>query len=114
VGNRKTPTKAKNLRTRSSTSKHGINDLKYADADQIHEPPTSDSEKNEPIQPSPRLVASRMNGAKGGRTTAERYGPEFCQQRAEKAGRATLARYGREYYRHIAHIRHAKKVPYES
>lgn len=113
MGNRKTPTRAANPRKSTSASKptrHDVNDRKYEAARQISENPIRGSGKTEPIQPSPRLVASRMNAPKGGRTTAERYGPEFCQQRAEKGGRATLAMYGREFYRHIARIKHARRA----
>lgn len=40
-------------------------------------------------------------GAKGGRTTAQRYGPEFYEEIGRKGGQAVSDKYGPEFYGEI-------------
>lgn len=59
-------------------------------------------------RPSPRVIANRRNGQKGGLATAKKYGKDFCVSRSERAGQALRDMYGADYYSHIGKFR--KKV----
>lgn len=49
----------------------------------------------------PKMIARRLNGAKGGNKTAALYNLETRRKWGHKAGTATLQRYGKDYFRHI-------------
>jgi general stress protein YciG len=46
-------------------------------------------------------MSVREAGRKGGRTTRQRYGPEFFQQIGAKGGKAVSERYSNEHFRQI-------------
>ena len=56
-------------------------------------------------QASPRVIAARINGRKGGLATALKHGADFCQARSEKAGNASKLLFGSDYYKYIASLR---------
>jgi hypothetical protein len=58
---------------------------------------------NEPdrTRPSPRVVAARANGRKGGNRRAEHYGPESLSAMARLGGITTRVRHGSEFFREI-------------
>jgi hypothetical protein len=58
-------------------------------------------------QISPRAVAARENGRRGGLATAQKYGS--FQTRAEQGGRTTRDRYGNDYFKHIRKVRRNSK-----
>ena len=60
--------------------------------------------QNEPyvvFQDSPRVVAGRQNGQRGGFARAERHDPERRKEWARLGGIATRTRYGNEFFREI-------------
>jgi hypothetical protein len=64
--------------------------------------------QNEPyavFQDSPRVVAGRQNGQRGGFARAGRHGLERRKEWARLGGTATRARYGNDYYREIRKLR---------
>lgn len=63
------------------------------------------------IQPSPRVLANKQNGQRGGLATAAKHGKEFLTERAEKGGQAVRDRYGVDYYRHIGKLRTPRGWP---
>lgn len=46
-------------------------------------------------------MTTREAGAKGGKTTAQRYGPEFYEEIGRKGGQAVSDKYGPEFYGEI-------------
>jgi hypothetical protein len=61
-------------------------------------------------QPSPRLLAGKRNGEKGGNARAERHSPEQLREWARIGGIATRERHGLEFFRGIRKLRrHYKK-----
>lgn len=48
--------------------------------------------------------------SKGGRTTVERYGPEFLRQIARKGGQTTLERHGRSHFSKMGKIGYRKGI----
>lgn len=60
-------------------------------------------------QPSPRVLAAKENGRKGGLVTATRHGVEFLSKRGESGGQAVRDRYGRDFYKHIGQLRKVSK-----
>lgn len=48
-------------------------------------------------------MTTREAGAKGGRTTAQRYGPEFYEEIGRKGGQTVSDKYGPEFYSEIGH-----------
>ncbi len=58
---------------------------------------------------SPRILALRANGRKGGRVRAEKYDTEQHKEWGSNAGKSTLARYGKDFFKHIRSMR--KKYP---
>lgn len=56
------------------------------------------------VQPSPRLIASRMNGAKGGRAKLERHGVEAFQAMGEKGGARMVEKYSKDFFQVIGII----------
>jgi hypothetical protein len=57
----------------------------------------------------PRLIARRLNGAKGGNKTAALYSRKTRAEWGSKAGNSTLQRYGRGFFSHIR--KHRKTYP---
>ena len=53
-------------------------------------------------QISPRVLAARENGKRGGLVTAQRHGSDYVQAKGGKGGRTTRDRYGRDFFAHIA------------
>lgn len=51
-------------------------------------------------QPSPRAIASRRNGALGGKARAAKYSKKQIQEWGAKGGLATSALYGPDLVRH--------------
>lgn len=47
---------------------------------------------------SPRIIANRINGSKGGRATFDKYGSEEMQRRGERGGEQKLSRYGKDVF----------------
>jgi hypothetical protein len=61
-------------------------------------------------QPSPRLLAGKRNGEKGGNARAERHSPKQLREWARMGGIATRERHGLKFYRKIRKMRsHYKK-----
>lgn len=58
---------------------------------------------------SPRVIANRLNGARGGRATAAKHDEEWRAQRAERGGVAVRNRYGSDYYSYIRKLRKTNK-----
>lgn len=48
-----------------------------------------------------RTMTTREAGAKGGRTTAQRYGAEFYEEIGRKGGQTVSEKYGPEFYGEI-------------
>ncbi len=46
-------------------------------------------------------MTTREAGRKGGKTTAQRYGPEFYEEIGRKGGQAVSEKYGPEFYGEI-------------
>ena len=46
-------------------------------------------------------MTTREAGAKGGKTTAQRYGPDFYEEIGRKGGQAVSEKYGPEFYGEI-------------
>jgi len=57
------------------------------------------------IQISPRQVACRANGAKGGKKAAKNLTAEQRLARALRGGEETLAKYGVDYFKHIGRMK---------
>ena len=57
------------------------------------------------IQPTPRVLAARINGRKGGIRRANYYSKACLQAMARAGGIATRNRYGSEFYRQIRKLR---------
>lgn len=57
------------------------------------------------FQDSPRVVAGRQNGQRGGFARAELHGPEQRSEWARRGGIATRARNGKDFYREIRKLR---------
>src|ERR1017187_8731271 len=66
---------------------------------------------SEPVaQPSPRLLAGKRNGEKGGNARAERHCPQQLREWARLGGIATWERHGPDFFRRIRKLRrHYKK-----
>lgn len=60
-------------------------------------------------QPSPRVLAARKNGSKGGKRCLEIHGADFAVERGIKAGNATRERYGKEFYSYISKLKKNSK-----
>jgi hypothetical protein len=60
------------------------------------------------IQPSPRCLAARRNGALGGKARAKKYSVKQRREWSGKGGTTTAERYGSEFARHRSTCR--KKV----
>lgn len=60
-------------------------------------------------QISPRVLAAKENGKRGGLATAQKHGPEFIQARGGKGGQACRDRYGREFFSYIARFKKKNK-----
>jgi hypothetical protein len=57
----------------------------------------------------PKIIARKLNGAKGGHRTAAKYSLKQRQEWGSKAGNSTLQRYGSKFFSHIRKNR--KKYP---
>lgn len=49
----------------------------------------------------PKIIARKLNGAKGGNKTASLYSAETRKKWGSKAGNSTLQRYGSDFFKHI-------------
>jgi hypothetical protein len=63
-------------------------------------------------QPSPRLLAGRSNGQRGGNARAERHSPKQLRKWARLGGIATRDRHGLKFYRKIRKRRSHYKTGY--
>ena len=53
-------------------------------------------------QISPRTLASRLNGAKGGKARAAKISKERLSEIAASGGKSTLAKYGKDFFAHAS------------
>ena len=51
-----------------------------------------------------RMTPKQLRSSAGGRMTAAKYGPAYCEARALKGGQAILAKYGPGFYAAIARL----------
>jgi hypothetical protein len=51
----------------------------------------------------------RKSGSKGGKTTAQLHGPDFCERRAQLGGQSLVLRYGKNYMRALVLRRYQGK-----
>ncbi len=63
---------------------------------------------------SPRVVAAKMNGRRGGLARAARYSAEERSEWARRGGKATQECYGNDFYRAIRKLRKEYRKGYQT
>jgi len=63
---------------------------------------------------SPRVVAAKMNGRRGGLARAARYSAEERSEWARRGGKATQERYSNDFYRAIRKLRKEYRKGYQT